>query len=103
MNFARCAPIDNPNPHPKGQPMLGFNEFNDRKAQIARLAEAHHFGESSIDYVAISRPRPVPPKPPVSALQVLAVVAGMLIGVVGGVVLERAWTAQIAADAEATQ
>lgn len=80
--------------------MFGYNEFNDRKAQIARLAAAHHFEDSDIDYIAVSRPRPVPPKPPVSALQVLAVVAGLLVGVVGGMVLERAWTAQIAADAD---
>lgn len=80
--------------------MLGFNEFNDRRAQIARMAEAHQFEDSDIDYIAISRPRPVPPKPSVSALQVLAVAAGLLTGVVGGMMLERAWTAQIAADVE---
>lgn len=80
--------------------MLGFNEFNDRRAQIARMAEAHQFEDSDIDYIAVSRPRPVPPKPSVSALQVLAVAAGLLVGVVGGMVLERAWTAHIAADAD---
>ena len=50
------------------------------------------------DYLAVAKPRPVEPKSPVSPLQVLAVVAGLLIGVVGGMVLERHWTAAIAED-----
>lgn len=54
------------------------------------------------DYAAMTlartKPRPVESKHTVSPLQVLAVVAGLLIGVVGGMVLERHWTGAIAED-----
>lgn len=81
--------------------MLGFNESNDRRAQIARMAEAHQFEDSDIDYIA-SFPTPSGPAeaPGVGLASACRGGVGLLIGVVGGMMLERAWTAQIAVDAE---
>lgn len=84
--------------------MMHPNEFDDYLAMYGRRKSAREVQAEaanmfhSRDYLASAQPRPVEPTRRVSPLQVLAVVAGLLIGVVGGMVLERHWTDAIAED-----